>query len=300
MEDGSVHHHGLIYVPEKLRTEVIAEHHNNPLRGHMGTDRTTELISRNYYFPNMRKKVLQYAQNCDTCQRDKPSRHQPYGQLHPIDAPIKPWNWVTVDFVVKLPKSGGYDSIAVFTDRLTKYIHLVPCNEAMNASEMASVFLKTIITNHGIPEILTSDRDKLFTSHFWQSLADRMGIDHRLTTAYHPQANGQTERTNQTIEQYLRHYVNYQQDDWTEFLPLAQFAYNNSVHATTGETPFFANYGYHPEMMGEPRNRATVSEEARVLVNDLSQLHLQLSRDIDFYSARILHTMTTGTWRHLI
>ena len=157
----------------------------------------------------------------------------------------------------------------------------------MSTSDMAYLFIRTIIMNHGIPEILTSDRHKLFTSRFWQSLADRMGVQHILTTAYHPQANGQTERTNQTIGQYLRHYINYQQDDWLEFLPLAQFAYNNSVHSTKGETPFFANHGYHPQMMGEPRNRHLVSEEARVLAQDLHQLHTQLARDIDFYGTRM-------------
>jgi hypothetical protein len=99
-----------------------------------------------------------------------------------------------------------------------------------------------------------------------------MGIKQKLTTAYHPQANRQTERTNQTIKQYLQHYVNYQQDDWVAYLPMAQFAYNNTVHSTTGETPFFANYGYNPVLIGEPQNKETVSEEAEEVINTINYI----------------------------
>ena len=116
----------------------------------------------------------------------------------------------------------------------------------MMAEEMAHQLLRKVIANHGMPETITSDRDKLFTSKFWTTLMKLMGIDHQLTTAYHPQGNGQTEQTNQTIEQYLWHYINYQQDDWVNYLPTAQFAFNNTKHTATQETPFFMNYRYHP------------------------------------------------------
>jgi transposase InsO family protein len=125
------------------------------------------------------------------------------------ETPKKPWEWITIDFVGPLPESKGYDYLMTVTDRLTKFIHLIPTTTTMTASQLASLLMGHVIVNHGMPRYITSDRDKLFTSKFWQSLMDLMGIEQRLTTAYHPQANGQTERTNQTVEQYLQHYVNY-------------------------------------------------------------------------------------------
>jgi hypothetical protein len=253
----------------------------------MGIEKTLEQVSRNYYFPNMRRKVEKYIKNCVTCQQDKPARHLPYGNLQSIEAPTKPWEWVTIDFIVKLPISNGFDSITVITDRLTKYIHLIPTNETMDAPKLAYLFLTHVITNHGMPKYIISDRDKLFTSKFWKSLADLMGIDHRLSTAYHPQTNGQTERTNQTIEQYLRHYINYRQNNWAEFLPMAQFAYNNAMHSTIHETPFFANYGYHPTLMAQPFQRQQIANDAATMIKTIQNLHSQLSNDIDFMNLRM-------------
>ena len=114
-----------------------------------------------------------------------------------------------------------------------KYVNLTPVKGTMTAEEMAHQLLRKVITNHGMPETITSDQDKLFTSKFWTTLMKLMGIDHQLTTAYHPQGNSQTEQTNQTVEQYLWHYINYQQDDWVNYLPMAQFAFNNAKHTAT-------------------------------------------------------------------
>ena len=171
--------------------------------------------------------------------------------MQSLDAPEHPWEWITVDFITQLPPSQGYNVITVYTEQLTKYIHIKPSKGTMTAEEMAQQFLKTIVSNHGIPKRITSDRDKLFMTKFWTTFTNLVGIDHKMTTAYHPQGNGQTERTNQTIEQYLRHYINYEQNDWVTYLPMAQFAFNNTVHSTTGETPFYANYGYHTSIAGE-------------------------------------------------
>jgi transposase InsO family protein len=284
---GLIYLRSLIYIPECMRTEIIAKHHDDPMHGHMGAEKTAEAISRNYYFPNMRRKVQGYIHQCETCIRDKPARHQPYGKLQSPEVPTKPWEWITIDFVGPLPKSKGYDYLMTVTDRLTKFIHLVPTTTNMTASQLAGLLMGHVIVSHGMPRYITSDRDKLFTSKFWKSLTDLMGIEQRLTTAYHPQANGQTERTNQTVEQYLRHYVNYQQDDWVVYLPMAQFAYNNAVHSTTGETPFFANYGYNPTLLGEPRNKEPTAEQAKEMVDTVHYMRTQLARDIEFMNFRM-------------
>jgi transposase InsO family protein len=286
-DTGMVYAHGLIYVPAKLRNEVIQRHHDDATHGHMGIEKTVEHVSRNYYFPNMNRKVRFYIRECDTCQRNKPARHAPYGELQISETPKKPWEWITMDFITKLPVSDGCDMIMVVVDRLTKYAYMLPTTETITAQEMATILLRHVVANHGMPSKITSDRDKLFTSKMWQSFADQMGIELRLSTAYHPQTNGQTERVNQTVKQYLRCYVNYQQDNWAGLLSVAQIAYNNAEHATTKESPFFANYGYHPTVFGQPKGKAAMAESSRLLATGLRQLHLQLSRDIDFVNLRM-------------
>ena len=213
--------HNLIYIPKSMRQEIISMHHNSPVHRHIRTEKTAEQIARNYYFPNLMKNVQHYIKNCKTCIRDKATRHQPYSKMQSPDAPTYPWEWITVDFITQLPPAQNYNSITVIMDRLTKYIHLVPSKGTMTTADMAQIFLKHVITNHGMPQKITLDRDKLFMSKFWETLTKLMGIDHQLTTAYHLQANGQTEWMNQTIEQYLQHYISYEQDDWDKFLSMA-------------------------------------------------------------------------------
>ena len=155
----------------------------------------------------------------------------------------------------------------------------------MSVEELAYAFLRVIAANHGLPEEIISDRDKLFTSKFWKSLVDQLGIHHKLSTLYHPQTDGQIERLNQTMEQYLRCYVNYQQTNWVELLPIAQLAYNSAATETTGVSPFYANYGFNPAM-NEARGLVTIAQRARIQVDRLKDLHKMLQRDIKFASER--------------
>jgi hypothetical protein len=274
LDNGLLLIHGLIYIPRTLQKEVIRRHHDMPTHGHMGIEKTMEHISRNYYMQNLHRKVRNYIRECDTCQRDKPARHSPYGELQLSEVPTKPFEWITMDFITKLPESNECDMIMVIVDRLTKFTYMIPTTETITAEIMGNILFRYVFSVHGAPRKITSDRDKLFTSKLWQSLADQIGIEHRLSTAYHPQTNGQTERTNQTLEQYLRHYVNYQQDDWAGLLPVAQFAYNNAMHATTKESLHFALYRYNPTLYGEPHSERTIAESARLLATGIRQLHL--------------------------
>ena len=153
-----------------------------------------------------------------------------------------------MDFVVKLPKSTDpatkvvYNSILVVVDKLTKYTHLVLWKKSGTASKLASVLLRELVSHQGLPKTIISDQDKLFTLKFWNTWTRQLSIDTRISTAYYPQTDRQTEQTNQTMEQYLQHYINHQQDDWVELLPIAQFAYNNQQHSMTETTLFFVNY----------------------------------------------------------
>ena len=151
-----------------------------------------------------------------------------------------------MDFITDLPESETNNAILVVIDRLTKMSHFIPCRKNMNTKQFRMLFMNNIYRLHGLPADITTDRDTLFTSELWKETTKQLQIERKMSTAFHPQTDGQTERTNAILEQYLRAYVNYQQDNWTELLTLAEFAYNNSKQEMIKHTPFFANYGYHP------------------------------------------------------
>ena len=151
-----------------------------------------------------------------------------------------------MDFIVKLPLSHRYDSIWVVCDHLTCAAHFIPCKEAITAVELAWLFLDRIFHYHGLPESIVFDRGSLFLSHFWKELTTMLQVNHQSSTAYHPQTNGLTERTNQTLEMYLHAYCFYQQDDWVDYLPVTEFAFDNGENTFTKQTLFYTNFAYHP------------------------------------------------------
>ena len=183
-----------------------------------------------------------------------------------------------MDFIEGLPLSSDYDSILVVVDRLTKYAIFVECHKTDGAMELATLFLKHVFTKHGAPHDIVSDQGKLFISKFWSSLCHLLDIKANLSTAYHPKTNGQTECVNQILKQYIRLYINYQQDDWVPLLPLAEFAYNNTPHSATQVTPFFADKGYHPRF--EIRIDDISSYAARQHADDLTALHDYLKEQL--------------------
>jgi len=156
-----------------------------------------------------------------------------------------------MDFITELPVSEDCDQLWVVIDRFTKMAHFVPLREK-GAADLAKIFAREIWRFHGLPTDIVSDRDSRFTSEVWQELLKKLGIRPRMSTAFHPQTDGQTERLNQTIEAYLRNFVNHEQDDWVRLLPMAEFAYNNSVTVGNGISPFYANYGFHPRTLDPP------------------------------------------------
>jgi len=235
-----------IYTPPNCRSSVIKICHDSPSAGHFGIRKTTSLISRDFWWPYISSDVKDYIRSCDICCRAKSSRHKPYGFLHPLEISDRPWSSISMDFITDLPNSEGYNCILVVVDRLTKMIHLFPFNNIPSASETASVFLNNIFKLHGFPSEIISDRGTQFTSKFWKSLCKSFNIDLKFSSPYHHQSNGQTERVNSVIEQYLRCFTNYKGTNWNQFLCLAEFSYNNSLQDSTGFSPFYLNYGYHP------------------------------------------------------
>ena len=251
--DGLFRFHDRICVPanDELRTRLLAEFHDAPSAGHPGFLRTMNAIAAHFWWPHMTKTVHRYVASCDTCQRIKPGNHGTSGLLFPHAVPSRPWSHISMDLIVKLPKSVGpdgqvYDSILTFVDLLTKQAFFIRCREDMSAVDLAHLYIDNVYRLKGLSTFIVSDRDTRITSEFWQTLFHQLGTTLNMSTAYHPQTDGQTERAHRTIEQILRAYVDPMHDDWAVWLPLAEFAYNSATNASTSLSPFEANYGYQP------------------------------------------------------
>ena len=230
-----------------LKEHIMRECHDAPLAGHPGYERTLDAVQRTFWWPAITRDVREYVRTCELCQRNKHSNRAPQGLLQPLSVPSRKWQSVSIDFIVALPKTpAGYDAIAVFVDRLTKMVHLAPCTSSVTAADTARLFVQNIIRLHGVPDEIVTDRGPQFNSNFWKALTDLLGTKHKMSSAYHPQTDGQTERMNQTLECMLRHYINPTQTNWDDLLPLAEFAMNNAHNSSVDNTPFFLNYGLHP------------------------------------------------------
>jgi hypothetical protein len=237
-----------IVVPldDSLRTRILFEYHDSPLSGHLGREKTFLSLSRDFYWPHMYKWVRKYVRTCEVCQRVKPA---PVSQapLHPLSIPNEIWRSISMDFVFGLPPDSGYNGILVFVDRLSKMVHLVPVSESVTAEATAQHFIQHVFRLHGMPVEVVSDRDPRFTSVFWRTVFSLLGTRLAMSTAAHPQTDGQTERYNRVIEDILRSYATSFQS-WSSFLALVEFALNNATHVSTGHSPFFVNSARHPRL----------------------------------------------------
>ena len=186
----------------------------------------------------MDRLIRSYVRTCDKCQRSKPTLQKPSGLLQPFPNPSEPWERVSLDFITKLPTTmRGHDSILVVVDMLSKMAHFIPMRETCTAEQVAELFVDHVVRHHGLPKTLVSDRDTRFTGKFWQALFGMCGTRLNLSTAFHPQTDGQTERMNRTLEESLRSYVLPHHRDWDQHLIPIEMAYNDSVHSSTRETP---------------------------------------------------------------
>jgi len=280
---GQLHYGGKRYVPEdpELQLPLIKEHHDTPLAGHPGRSKTFDLLSCQYYWKTMRKQVDRYVRSCAECQKSRIGRHASFGVLRPLPVPEQSWEDISMDFVTGLPECEGYDAIWVVVDRLSKMRHFIPCRTTIEARGLAEMFLKEVIRLHGLPKTIISDRGPQFTAVFWKRLCERLGVDRRLSTAFHPQTDGQTERMNASMEQYLRIFVSHQQDDWVQWLPLAEFAANNGTSEATKCSAFFAVTGIDSRMTfeeaaGEPgESRAIDADQTQTTMHQIYE-HLRV------------------------
>jgi hypothetical protein len=252
--NGALRRSGKVWIPEDvtLRQTILSRNHDDPMGGHYGVEKTAQLLKRKYYWPMLTRDVHEYIRRCPACQLNKIRRHKPWGLLTSLPVPNTAWRHFSLDFVTDLPVSkdtqgNEYDSILVLVDRFSKYVRYIPVTKAITAQRLAETLLKQCFLQQGPPDTLLSDRGSVFTSQFWSDICYHLKIDHRLSTAFHPQTDGQTERQNQELETYLRIYMSYQQDNWVELLPYAEYAYNSKTHSAHGESPIKVAYGLDPK-----------------------------------------------------
>jgi hypothetical protein len=250
--DGLFYHGSCLALPRvtNVITSAIAECHDAPYVGHVGRTKTLHMVRRYFWWPTgMDAAVRKYVQYCDSCQRNKGINQRPGGLLMPLPVPTDTWRSVGMDMVTDLPVTeDGYDSVTVFVDRLSKMVRLAPCRKNIDAPEVAQLFVEHVFRSHGVPSQFVSDRGAQFTSKFWQSFTQLLGISTAMSSAYHPQSDGNTERVNRIMEDVLRHYIDASQTNWAQLLPLVEFAINDSWQESIKAIPFVVVYGRRPPL----------------------------------------------------
>ena len=279
-QNGYLYCQGRLYVPDvpELRQRLLSEHHDIPIAGHLGRDKTLANLAETFYWPGVTQDVAEYTRTCPRCQQAKAGNRAPAGLLQPLPIPKVPFEQISTDLITGLPLSEGCNAVWTVVDRLTKVVHFVPCTKNVTAKGLAKLFFTNIFRLHGMPRVIVSDRDPRFTGHFWRHLFGLVGTKLSMSTAFHPETDGLTERAHRTLEDMLRTFVNARHDNWVSLLPALEFAYNNSVQASSQARPFFLLYGRRPfapsTLIGEeelPAQAGSPSLRAHTFLDELRQ-----------------------------
>jgi transposase InsO family protein len=282
LRDGLLFHRASgekLCIPRVLQADVIREAHDAILGGgHVGVEKTAAAVASRYHWPRQTDTVAEWVAGCDVCHRVKHKNARPYGLLQALPIPTERAERINIDFITKLPVGeGGYDAVATIIDPLTKRARWIPVKESsLTAEAFAEVFIAGYVRNRGLPLSIVSDRDTRFTSKFWQALCALLGIKLRMSTAYHPQSDGQAEKANATLETFLKAYIAQlpRPEQWTRLLPLAEFTYNAAKHKAIGMSPFEADIGYVPRLpldLLAPDPRRLSSEEGASYAEKLAK-----------------------------
>ena len=264
--DGLTYYQNKLYIPKKdnLRLEVLKLVHDHPAAGHPGRNGTYELVSEQFWWPNMSTMVAKYVEGCDRCARMKEAI-RPSRSVVPLEVPSQPWEVIGVDLIGPLPECKGYNAILTYVDHYSGQVKPVPCRTDITAEGVGDMHFKEIFPEHGLPKKFVSDRGPQFASRAMRALLKRLGIEGGLTTAYHPRANGKTERMNREISKHIRLYCNRRGEDWVDWIPTLTFAINSRKNSSSGYAPFELMYGFKPtsvQPVGTPSRFPSV--EARL------------------------------------
>jgi len=245
-DQGVLRFRGRICIPDddEIKKMILEESHRRSLSIHPGATKMYHDLKNLFWWSGLKRDVAQFVYSCLICQKLKVEHQKPVGLMTPLDVPEWKWDNISMDFVTSLPNTPrGHDTIWVIVDRLTKSTHFIPINISFPVPQLAEIYIREIVKLHGVPSSIVSDRDPRFTSRFWKSLQDALGSKLRLSSAYHPQTDGQSERIIQSLEDLLRVCVLEQGGTWDSHLPLIEVTYNNSYHSSIGMAPFEALYG---------------------------------------------------------
>jgi hypothetical protein len=257
----------------QLREAIFRLAHD--VLGHFGPDKSYEALRHSFYWPNMRRDLQHsYVPACPECQRNKSSTKRPIGPLHPLPVPDGRCTSIAMDFIGPLPLDEGYDSILTITDRLGSDLQIIPTTTTITAEQLADIFFNRWYCENGLPDDIISDRDKLFMSKFWRALLKLTGVKLKASTAYHPETDGASERSNKTVIQSLRFHVERNQRGWVRALPRVRFNIMNTVNKSTGFTPFQLRFGRSPRILPSflpPADQpaAPAEESARDVIDQL-------------------------------
>jgi len=243
---GVVRFQGRLCIPQKaqVKDDILKEAHRTPYTVHPGETKMYHDLKQNFWWKRMKVDVAKYVASCGVCQQVKAEHKSPAGKLQSLEVPKWPWEDIAMDFVTGLPRTPrGKDATWVVVDRLSKSAHFIPIRTTNSASDLAPIYTREIIRLHGVPKTIISDHDAKFTSKLWESLQNALGTEIRFSAAFHPQTDGQSERTIQTLEDLLRTCALSWQGNWEDHLPLVEFAYNNIYHASIKAAPFEVLYG---------------------------------------------------------
>ena len=277
-----------------LQSKILSSLHASAIGGHSGYEVTYKRVKHLFAWFKLKQSVQDFVAQCTICQQAKAERVAYPGLLAPLPIPDHAWHTVTLDFIEGLPKSASYNCILVVVDKFSKYAHFVPLSHPFTALQVGVAYLNNIFKLHGLPTVMVSDRDKIFTSNIWQELFKLLGTDLRMSSAYHPQTDGQTERVSQCLETYLRCFLHACPAKWSQWLALAEYWYNTSFHSSLGQSPFLVLYGHEPRHFGIDISQACKSSdlqgwlEERSLMQSLVRQHL----------IRAQHKMKTQADRH--
>lgn len=253
---------GQLIVPDAMKDiqrAILKEAHDAPYSGHPGISKTQRIVQRLFWWSGLLNDVVKYVKSCHSCQQNKSSNQKPGGLLQPLPVPERPWQIVSMDFIMGLPETlNGYTAILVVVDKLTKMVRLIPTTVSVTGEGTARLYIDHVWKHQGVPERIISDRDPRFTGKFMTEFLRILGTTQGKSTAFHPQTDGQTERTNRTLEDMLRHYVDASHQDWDTHLAAAEFAINNSYQESIKTTPFRLN------IFRDPSTPLTINRDSKV------------------------------------
>lgn len=252
LTDGVIRYKGRVWVGNNptAQQHILIAMHDSGLGGHSGISATYARIKQLFAWPNMKQMVQDFVKGCQVCQQAKTERTKTPSLLQPLLVPDQAWEIISMDFIEGLPTSDHYNALLVVIDKFSKYGHFIPLKHPFTALQVAQLFMNHVYKLHGLPKTIISDRDRVFTSSVWQQLFRLSDTKLMMSSSYHPQTDGQTERLNQCVEGYLRCTVHSYPRQWSKWISVAEFWYNTSTHSALGKSPFEVLYGYTPRQLG--------------------------------------------------